>query len=102
MEKTFALGVSGLVATVVTAVPIFAQADVLNFLGLAERLGLGVVIAMFGYKIIVKMIEEFSTAYIAKLNVHDTETREKLAIMSEKIDRIEGSISSAVWKNDKQ
>jgi hypothetical protein len=83
MEKTFALGISGMFATLTTGVfsapSLFATADALSFLGLAERLGLGVVMAILGYKIIIKIIEVFGPPLLARLNTHDADVKDRLA-----------------------
>ena len=97
MEKTFALGISGMFATVTTGVlgvpVLFAQVDALSFLGLAERLGLGVVMAILGYKIIIKIIDIFGPPLLARLNTHDAEVQDKLADITKKVNRIDEHLS---------
>jgi len=103
MEKTFALGISGIFATVSTGVAsfpplfaqIFAQADAVSFLGLAERLGLGAVIAILGYKIIIKVIEVFGPALLAKIDTHDAEMKDKLSSIRKKVDKINEHVSGS-------
>jgi len=68
---------------------LFAQADALNFLGLAERLGLGVVMAILGYKIIIKIIDVFGPPLLARLNTHDAEVQDKLSDLTKKINQID-------------
>jgi len=96
MEKTFALGISGMFATLTTGVcgvpALFAQADALTFLGLAERLGLGVVMAILGYKIIIKIIDVFGPPLLARLNTHDAEVQNKLSGIEKKVSDIEGHL----------
>ena len=97
MEKTFALGISGMFATVTTGVlgvpALFAQVDALSFLGLAERLGLGVVMAILGYKIIIKIIDVFGPPLLARLNTHDAEVQDKLSDITKKVSRIDEHLS---------
>ena len=104
MEKGFALGISGLFATVTTGVlgvpVLFAQIDALSFLGLAERLGLGVVMAILGYKVIIKIIDIFGPPLLARLNTHDAEVQEKLSNIGKKVDKLESHVSSIVPKKD--
>jgi len=96
MEKTFALGISGMFATLTAGVcglpTLIAQADALSFLGLAERLGLGVVMAILGYKIIIKIIDVFGPPLLARLNTHDAEVQDKLAGIEKKVNDIEGHL----------
>jgi hypothetical protein len=93
MEKSFAIGVSGMFATLTTSVfgmpTLFAQVDALNFLGLAERLGLGVVMAILGYKIILKIIDVFGPPLLARLNKHDAEVQDKLSDITKKVCKID-------------
>jgi len=93
MDKTFAIGISGLFATMtagVCGVPtLFAQADALSFLGLAERLGLGAMIAILGYLLIVKIIDVFERTLLARLNMHDADVQDKLAGIEKKVNEIE-------------
>ena len=93
MEKSFAIGISGMFATLTAGVlgtpVLFAQADALNFLGLAERLGLGVVMAILGYKIIIKIIDVFGPPLLARLNTHDAEVQDKLSDLTKKINQID-------------
>ena len=107
MEKTFALGISGMFATISTgmaSIPplfvqnVFAQADAVGFLGLAERLGLGAVMAILGYKIIIKIIEVFGPALLAKIDTHDTEMRDKLSSIRKKMDKIGEHMSGSSEK----
>ena len=101
MEKAFAFGISGLFATVSAGVasvpslfaPFFAQADAVSFLGLAERLGLGAVMAILGYKIILKIIEVFGPPLLARLNEHDAEVQNKLTHITKKVNRIDEQLS---------
>jgi hypothetical protein len=100
MEKSFALGISGMFATVSASVasvpPLFAQADAVSFLGLAERLGLGAVMAILGYKIIIKIIEVFGPPLLARLNIHDAEVQDKLSHITKKVNKIDEHLSSTV------
>ena len=86
-------------ATVTTGVlgmpALFAQIDVdaVNFLGLAERLGLGVVMAILGYKIIIKIIDVFGPPLLARLNTHDAEVQDKLSDITKKVSRIDEHLS---------
>jgi hypothetical protein len=102
MEKTFALGISGMFATLTAGVfgmqTLFAQVDALSFLGLAERLGLGVVMAILGYKIIIKIIDVFGPPLLARLNTHDAEVRNKLSGISKKVDKLEEHLSGVISK----
>jgi hypothetical protein len=102
MEKTFALGVSGMFATWQAGVfgipPLFAQADAVSFLGLAERLGLGAVMAILGYKIIIKIIDVFGPPLLARLNKHDAEVQDKLSHITKKVNKIDEHLSSGVKK----
>jgi hypothetical protein len=104
MEKTFALGISGIFATVSTgamSVPVlFAQADAVSLLGLAERLGLGAVIAILGYKIIIKVIEVFGPALLAKIDSHDTEMKDKLSSIRKKVDKINEHVSGSTEETE--
>jgi len=100
MEKTFALGISGLFATLTAGVfgvpALFAQANSVadsSFMGLAERLGLGVVMAILGYKIIIKIIDVFGPPLLARLNTHDSEVQDRLSGIGEKIDKLEEHVS---------
>jgi hypothetical protein len=97
MEKAFAFGISGMFATVSTGVvsipPLFAQADPVSLLGLTERLGLGAVMAMLGYKIIIKIIEVFGPPLLARLNAHDAEVQEKLMDITKKVHKIDMHLS---------
>jgi hypothetical protein len=96
MEKLFAISVSGLYAvmgTGVACVPVvFAQVDALSFLGLAERLGLGVVMAILGYKILIKIIDIFGPPLIARLNDHDTDVKTELSSIKQKIEELDTHI----------
>jgi len=102
MEKSFAFGISGMYATLTTGVfsvpplfaQVFAQADAVSFLGLAERLGLGAVMAILGYKIIVKIIDVFGPSLLARLDSHDAEVRDKLLGISKKVNKIDEHLSS--------
>ena len=98
MEKSFALGISGMFATLTAGVfgapALFAQADALSFLGLAERLGLGVVMAILGYKIIIKIIDVFGPPLLARLNLHDAEVQDKLSTITKKISEIDEHLST--------
>jgi len=97
VEKTFALGISGMFAALTTSVfglppffaQVFAQADAVSFLGLAERLGLGAVMAILGYKIIIKIIDVFGPPLLARLNSHDAEVQDKLSHITKKVNRID-------------
>jgi len=108
MEKTFALGISGIFATVSTgamSIPVlfaqvFAQADAVSLLGLAERLGLGAVIAILGYKIIIKVIEVFGPALLAKIDSHDTEMKDKLSSIRKKVDKINEHVSGSTEETE--
>jgi len=107
MEKTFALGISGMFATVSTGVvsipplfaQFFAQSDTVSFLELAERLGLGAVMAILGYKIIIKIIEVFGPALLAKIDTHDTEMKDKLSTIRKRVEKIDDQISGAPGEN---
>ena len=109
MEKTFAFGISGMFATVSTGVasipplfaPVFAQADAVSFLGLAERLGLGAVMAILGYKIIIKIIEVFGPPLLARLNTHDAEVQDKLSQITKSVNKIDAHLSGAAG-NDRE
>ena len=96
MEKSFALGISGMFATLTTGVlgmpALFAQVD-LDMFGLAERLGLGVVMAILGYKIIIKIIDVFGPLLLARLNTHDAEVQDKLTHITKKVNRIDEHLS---------
>ena len=96
MEKTFAFGISGMFATLTAGVfgmpALFAQVDVDAF-GLAERLGLGVVMAILGYKIIIKIIDVFGPPLLARLNTHDAEVQDKLGDITKKVNRIDEQLS---------
>ena len=100
MEKGFALGISGMFATLTASVfgvqTLFAQVDALNFLGLAERLGLGVVMAILGYKIIIKIIDVFGPPLMARLNTHDAEMKDKLAGITKRINEMDEHISTVL------
>ena len=103
MEKGFALGISGLFATLtagVLGVPpvLFAQAQAANvdMLVLVERLGLGLVMAILGYKIIIKIIDIFGPPLLAKLNEHDVNTHNRLDVIEKKVGNVETHISSIV------
>jgi hypothetical protein len=102
MEKGFALGISGLFATLTAGVfgtqALFAQADVFEFMGLAERLGLGVVMAILGYKIIIKIIDVFGPPLLARLNTHDAEVQDKLSHITKKINEMDEHVSSILKK----
>jgi hypothetical protein len=97
MEKFFAIGISGLFATVSTGVvsvpPLFAQADAVSLLGLAERLGLGAVTAILGYKIIIKIIDIFGPPLLARLNTHDAEVQDKLLHITKEVQKIDEHLS---------
>ena len=101
MEKTFALGISGMFATVTTGVlgvpALFAQVDV-DMFGLAERLGLGVVMAILGYKIIMKIIDIFGPPLLARLNTHDAEVQDKLMDITKNVNRIDEHLSGITKK----
>jgi len=108
MEKIFAGGISGMFAMLnasVVGVPaIFAQADGLSMdivIGIAERLGLGVVMAILGYKIIIKMIDVFGPPLLERLNNHDAEMKEKLSGIRKSVERIDDHVSGTMSK-DKQ
>ena len=98
MEKTFAISISGMFATLTTGVfgmpALFAQIDVDAF-GLAERLGLGVVMAILGYKIIIKIIDVFGPPLMARLNRHDAEVQDRLSDIAKKVDQIDEHLSEA-------
>ena len=98
MEKTFAIGISGMFATMtagVCGVPnLFAQADALSFLGLAERLGLGAMIAILGYLLIVKIIDVFERTLLARLNTHDSDMKDELTDIRKKVNDIEAHLHS--------
>jgi hypothetical protein len=100
MEKTFALGISGMFATLTAGVPgtpvLLAQVDTLNFMGLAERLGLGVVMAILGYKIIIKIIDVFGPPLLARLNDHDGDVKDKLSDIRQKLDELEEHVSGVM------
>jgi hypothetical protein len=102
MEKTFAFGISGMFATVMagaSSVPaLFAQADAVSFLGLAERLGLGAVMAILGYKIIIKIIDVFGPPLLARLNMHDTEVQNQLSNITKQINRIDEHLLNSADK----
>ena len=104
MEKTFAFGISGLFATVSTGVasipPVFATADAMNYLGLAERLGLGAVMAILGYKIIIKIIDVFGPPLLARLNTHDAEVQDKLSQITKSVDKIDAHLSGTAGKEE--
>jgi len=100
MEKGFALGISGMFATLTAGVfgmpVLFAQAPAdIGILGLAERLGLGFAIAVLGYLLIVKIIDVFERALLAKLNTHDAEVQGRLSGIEKQINRIDEHLSSA-------
>jgi len=101
MEKTFALGISGMFATLATGVfgmpVLFAQANIDAF-GLAERLGLGVVMAFLGYKIIMKIIDVFGPPLLARLNMHDAEVQDKLSDIKKSVKKIDEHLSGAAGK----
>jgi len=96
MEKTFALGISGMFATLTAGVfgmpVLFAQVNMDAF-GLAERLGLGLVMAILGYKIIIKIIDVFGPPLLARLNTHDAEVQGKLTDITKKVNRIDEHLS---------
>ena len=101
MEKGFALGISGLFATLtagVLGVPpvLFAQVQAANvdMLVLAERLGLGVVMAILGYKIIIKIIDIFGPPLLARLNAHDAEVQDQLSSIHKKVGKIDEKIDT--------
>jgi hypothetical protein len=100
MEKLFAFGISGLFATVSTVAasvpPLFAQADAVSFWGLAERLGLGAVMAILGYKIIIKIIDVFGPPLLARLNTHDAEVQDKLSHITKEVHKIDEHLAGAV------
>ena len=100
MEKTFALGISAMFATVTAGVigvdTALAQTDGLSFAGLAERLGLGVVMAILGYKIIIKIIDIFGPPLLAKLNDHDLNVQSRLSDIEKKVNSIDGKIEGHI------
>jgi len=69
-------------------------------MGLAERLGLGAVMAILGYKIIIKIIDVFGPQLLARLNTHDADVREKLSSITKKIDKIDDDLSSIIPKHN--
>ena len=87
-----------LTAGVLGASAMFAQADALSFLGLAERLGLGVVMAILGYKIIIKIIDVFGPPLLARLNTHDAEVQDRLSDLTKKVDQIDEHLTNAAGK----
>ena len=103
MEKMFALGISGMFATVTAGVvaidAVLAQVDGLSFMGLAERLGLGVVMAILGYKIIIKIIDIFGPPLIARLNEHDANVQSRLSGIEKKVGNMEDHLSGIVKQN---
>ena len=80
-------GVSGVPA-------VFAQADAFSFLGLAERLGLGAMIAILGYLLIVKIIDVFERTLLARLSMHDSDVKNELSDIKKKVDEIESHLHS--------
>ena len=112
MEKSFAFGISGLFAALTTGVfslpplfgqvfsQVFFQADAVSFLGLAERLGLGAVMAILGYKIIIKIIEVFGPPLLARLNAHDAEVQDRLSSISKKVSKIDERFSGGAGKDE--
>ena len=106
MEKTFAIGISGMFATLTAGVfgapALFAQADAVSFLGLAERLGLGAVMAILGYKIIIKIIDVFGPPLLARLNTHDAEVQDKLAHITKKVNQIDEQLHTSRERNTVQ
>jgi hypothetical protein len=96
MEKSFAFGISSIFATTTAgalSAPLFAQADALSFLGLAERLGLGAAIAILGYLIIIKIIDVFERTLLTRLNTHDDEMKGKLSEIRKTVNAIENHVS---------
>ena len=82
MFATMTAGVNG--------VPVlFAQADAVSFLGLAERLGLGAVIAILGYLLIVKIIDVFERTLLMRLSTHDADVKDKLSDIRKKVNKID-------------
>ena len=75
-----------------------------GFLGLAERLGLGAVMAILGYKIIIKIIDVFGPPLLARLNTHDAEVQATLSQITKKVSKIDAHLSSAAGEttNSKQ
>ena len=102
MERTLVKGISGLYAMVTTGIlsapELFAQADSTNMMALAERLGLGLVIAIIGYKVIIKIIDMLGPALIAKIELHDAFTKEKLSSISRKVEKIEEN--TTIFRNE--
>ena len=87
MFATLTAGVFGLPA-------LFAQVQTeVNMLGLAERLGLGVVMAILGYKIIIKIIDVFGPPLLARLNDHDTDVQGRLSDIRKKVEKLDAHIS---------
>ena len=78
----------------------FAQAEAVSFLGLTERLGLGAVMAILGYKIIIKIIEVFGPPLLARLNTHDAEVQDKLSHIEKKVSKIDEHLSCGTEKDE--
>jgi hypothetical protein len=98
MEKAFAFGISGVFATATAGtlcMPVlFAQAQGgMGMFELAERLGLGVVILIVCYKIIIHIINVYERALITKLNTHDSAVQGRLSGIEKKIDEHISSVS---------
>ena len=81
-------------AGVASVPPLFAQADAVSFLGLAERLGLGAVMAVLGYKIIIKIIEVFGPPLLARLNTHDADIKTELTDIKKRVSGIDEQLST--------
>lgn len=98
MDKLFAISISGMYAGLTAGVfgipSVFAQVGALNFLGLAERLGLGAMIAILGYLIIVKLIDVFERTLLTRLMTHDSDIKDELSDIKKKVDRIESQVQT--------
>ena len=71
----------------------FASVDI-DALVYAERLGLGVIMAILGYKIIIKIIDVFGPPLLARLNTHDAEVQDKLSDITKSVKRIDEHLSA--------
>jgi len=87
MFATLTAGVSSMPA-------LFAQVQAdADMFGLAERLGLGVVMAILGYKIIIKIIDVFGPPLLARLNTHDTEVQNQLSDIKKNVEKLDEHLS---------